>query len=55
MTSRSRLPLVDALRKFMFDPTPDFVALIHRIRAEQLPGIRRIQATAPASARSVGC
>jgi len=33
------LPLVDALRNFVFDPTPDFVALIHGLRADPLPGI----------------
>ena len=31
------LPLADALRNFIFDPTPDFVALIHGLRADPLP------------------
>src|ERR1700694_613008 len=30
--SKNWLPLVDALRNFVFDPTPDFVALIHGLR-----------------------
>ena len=34
------LPLADALRNFVFDPTPDFVAWIHGLRADPLPGIR---------------
>ena len=52
--SENWLPLVDALRNFVFDPTPDFVALIHRMRAEPLPVLGRFQATAPASARPAG-
>jgi hypothetical protein len=33
------LPLVDALRNFVFDPSPDFLALIHGLRVDPLPGL----------------
>jgi hypothetical protein len=33
------LPLADALRNFVFDPSPDFLALIHTLRVDPLPGL----------------
>jgi len=30
---------VDALRNFVFDPTPDFLTMIHGLRADPLPGL----------------
>jgi hypothetical protein len=35
----SWLPLADALRNFVFDPSPDFLALIHTLRIDPLPGL----------------
>jgi len=35
--SENWLPLVDALRNFVFDPSLDFLALIHGLRVDPLP------------------
>ena len=36
------LPLLDALRNFVFDPTPEVLALVHGLRADPLRGIRAL-------------
>ena len=32
------LPLADALRNFVFEPSPDFLAMLHGLRVNRLPG-----------------